>query len=95
MTTDAHLDCLDQLAAAATPPPWIKNNGQAGVITPRRKMLGLSNADAAFIATAREALPEMTAEVRRLRTVLAEVRDMTGDPALIQTIEAALGETAP
>lgn len=31
-------------------------------------------------------------EVGRLRQVLADVRDMTGDPAIIRTINNALGE---
>jgi hypothetical protein len=74
MTND-ELDTLDALAAAATPGPWEMGTGKAYNVLTLTEVLaeGLESADAAFIAAARDAVPALVAEVRRLREVTRPV----------------------
>lgn len=81
--TESELSALQALCDAATPGEWVRNETwglvDAGCIVetatargdPRLRIATLSGAgieaDAAFIAAARTALPALIAEVRRLR----------------------------
>ena len=61
MTID--LDELERLAAAATPGRWAHDREWVDALN----VLLPTEADAAFVAAARNALPDLIAEVRRLR----------------------------
>jgi hypothetical protein len=77
--TDERLSELDALADAATPGPWLDKHWHDDEEMPhtvvycgppgaRRRMVRFVNLDdAAFVAAARAAIPELVAEVRRLR----------------------------
>lgn len=70
---DLDLDHLQALADAATEGPWtaravypfLVEQGDAGFVS--TNLADSTAADAAFIAAARTAVPELIAEVRRLR----------------------------
>ena len=83
--TDAELDEIEARAAKASPGPWMKNGrthagwriddadpnrtGMVFLLTPTAIVPGDDNA--AFVAGARDDVPRLVAEIRRLR-VLAE-----------------------
>ena len=91
MSTPFDLDALEQLHAATTPGPWrqcrpcgVRRAGCDIVWAASNRELPLfggddvtcsTNADAAFIAAAHEAVPALIAEVRRLRRALERVRE--------------------
>jgi hypothetical protein len=78
--TDTELSEYEALAAAATPGPWRAERDHLGhwrITWPHsqnssilRKQKVFSDEDVAFIAAAREAVPALVAEVRRLREAL-------------------------
>jgi hypothetical protein len=78
--TDAELDALEKLAAAATPGPWtIQFTTMSTRVygPPESFVCGMPaiddptvEPDAHFIAAAREAVPALIAEVRRLRKLV-------------------------
>lgn len=74
--SDNDLNRLEALANAATPGPWEAENDcgtgiLSGMLGGRPRMMPFGDvwtfADAVFIAAARTAVPELIAEVRRLR----------------------------
>ena len=68
-TTEAlagYLDELERLCEAATPGPWTLDESESGLIGPHCEPI-VEACDALFIAAARDALPKLIAEVRRLR----------------------------
>ena len=75
MITEQELAGLESLAKAATPGPWTANcdyvNNTEGFVcntaTPE---------DADFVAAAREALPKLIAEVRRLQAIEAAASEI-------------------
>ncbi|WP_265560780.1 hypothetical protein [Streptomyces hygroscopicus] len=85
--TDQQLDEIDARAKAATPGPWCTDSWEiyqgteyeAGAEwigeTCRGRVEGLAQdrADAAFVAAARTDVPQLVAEVRRLRARVAEL----------------------
>ena len=84
--TDAELQHLKDLCAAATPGPWEASGdpqcdgGGICAATHGRFVLVLSDAtDAAFIAAAREALPKLIAEVERLERLTEDNGDWLSD----------------
>jgi hypothetical protein len=92
MTTQSlDLDAIEARAEAATPGPWTTDgweiyqgtgDGAPDLMrwvgeTCRADDYDGSRADAAFIAHAREDVPAMAAEIRRLRAELAEARTKT------------------
>lgn len=90
--TDEQLAEWERLAAAATPGPWeaiptvdadfatIKTRGKLGWMQYHEYDPGIDATDAAFVAAAREAVPALVAEVRRLREALRAVeRVVDGD----------------
>lgn len=80
--TEQQLADLDALAAAATPGPWeqIDSRAYSSGTGLQVCLCNETDADAAFIAAARTAVPALVAEVRRLRHELA--RAMTHAPRL-------------
>lgn len=85
--TEQELAELGALANAATPPPWeAENDVGTGILSamlgggPHMMAFGdvWTFADAAFIAAARTAVPELIAEVRRLRGLLEDCEPHIG-----------------
>jgi hypothetical protein len=78
--TDEELERLERLAAAATMSPW-QSSDDGGVFhqTARDGRLWVASCyeppDWPFIAAARDAVPRLCAEVRRLREVIADSAD--------------------
>ncbi len=72
------LDTLDALAAAATPGPWEMGTGKAYNVLTLTEVLaeGLESADAAFIATARDAVPALVATVRDRDAEVTRLREI-------------------
>lgn len=80
--TPAELATIEALANAATPGPWRVDRGDVvadepcvGVVGIAEVMGAREEADATFIAAARQAVPALVAEARRLRAELAELSD--------------------
>ncbi|MFN7185996.1 MAG: hypothetical protein ACK5VE_06490 [Alphaproteobacteria bacterium] len=75
--TEQELADLDALAAAATPGPWeqIDSRAYSSGTGLQVCLCNETDADAAFIAAARTAVPALVAEVRRLRGVVREAWD--------------------
>jgi len=86
--TDEQLSAIEQRAAAATPGPWASaSDSETGAlpiicgVTQYGEVQYLIDdvatlRDAAFIAHAREDVPALCAEVRRLRDLVAELEEM-------------------
>ena len=70
MTND-ELDRLAALAAAATPGPWINTLGRVHSADTTHIANGYED-DCEFIAAARDAVPALVAEVRRLRGLVRD-----------------------
>lgn len=75
--TAADLAAIEAQCAAATPGPWVHEGGRmlrckpGGDTVPAR-----TTEDARFIVSARTAVPRLLADVRVLRTALAEALDL-------------------
>ncbi len=72
--TELDLDAIEALANYATPGPWT-NDCYGRIVSPTIHVVRGQGgckiyADAEFIATARDAVPALVAEVRRLRAAL-------------------------
>jgi hypothetical protein len=114
--TDEELARIEALANAATPGKWQANAmhwGQADVTTPdaagdigingvrHSRIVDLTTfQNAFFIAAARDAVPALVAEVKRLRRIESLARDVLDDDSAsvrgysVRLLEAALdGET--
>lgn len=96
--TNEELTALDALCSAATPGPW--DNGAKGnetiVGSPDAEVCGTeSEADARFIAAAREAVPALIAALRAARDELAVDRRARAEQAEAQARRAMLGHTLP
>lgn len=108
--TPAELDALERLCEAATPARWRAgavekhhvfarhDEGLAG-LGGERVLLRMNEhfpheADAAFIAAAREAVPALIAEVRHLRTVVesARARFEVWTPETYAALQSALAK---
>lgn len=80
MKTEQELSILEALANAATPPPWdvheVPGYGYWDGDGFDGKFWDM--ADAAFIAAARTAVPELIAEVRRLYNLLERCKPYIG-----------------
>jgi len=81
--TDEELERIEQLCRAATPAPWksfIEGRDHWGgsdfIQASERdiELSGASHADQDFIASARQDVPRLVAEVRRLRDALAAMK---------------------
>ena len=99
--TDARLDELRSLADAATPEPWgcvndslsVKARGVTAVIVRRGGgwVWEQQEKNSQFIAAARDAVPELIAEVRRLLAELSErPSPVPVAPNAVRTLRAAL-----
>lgn len=80
--SEADLDRLDALAADATPGRWVPHADVREVVFTTdawRIARAESPADASFIAAAREAVPQLVAEVRRLRAAVEWALGMGDD----------------
>jgi hypothetical protein len=84
--TQAELDAADALANAATPEPWTPTTHEAtmndrsewrfgDLLKPKVFSAVVRQADAEFIAAARELVPRLVAEVRARDAVIEAVRD--------------------
>ena len=80
--TEAELDRIEQLCNAATPGPWKSfiegrdhESGSSFIRTmgPDIELSGASDSDQDFIASARQDVIDLVAEVRRLRAELGSV----------------------
>jgi hypothetical protein len=88
--TKEQLQGLKDLCSAATPGPWTihpdedcQYNDVYTIRNAKTYSIGEAlNTDAAFIAAARTALPELIAEVERLQSVWDEVLAITGTHAM-------------
>lgn len=76
--TEQELADLDALAAAATPGPWeqIDSRAYSSGTGLQVCLCNETDADAAFIAAARTAVPALVAEVRRLQRYEQVVQKM-------------------
>ena len=87
-----YLDEVDARVAAATEGPWVEANGTVMHST----FYGLApvTGNAEFIAHAREDVPTLLAEVRRLRALVAKPDpggcDVCGSPDFILTTPGAI-----
>lgn len=82
------LDVIDGRSKAATPGPWfqgregIRYENPRDIYSHREPIEGVStdipttDADAEFIVHAREDVPALVAEVRRLRCIVQDVREL-------------------
>lgn len=79
-TTALDLDAIEARANAATEGPWTAYPD--GFVWTKQPILGdpvsgsVELADAQFIAAARQDVPALVAEVRRLRAALGQIADM-------------------
>lgn len=69
--TENELKHLEELCAKATPGPWLRDG--SGYVFVKNIEIGNSSDNAEFIIAAREALPKLIAEVRRLQARLNEI----------------------
>jgi hypothetical protein len=83
--TEQELQEIEQRAAAATPGPWRKGIGNSSREVcsqwpaPCHLIVeGYNSDDLKFCAHAREDIPALVAEVRRLRAALEEIREKAG-----------------
>lgn len=85
--TEEQLAELEALAASATPGPWEAENdvGTGNLLAPLGGLPHMTAfaqvwtfGDAAFIAAARTSVPELIAEVRRLRALLEDCEPHIG-----------------
>ncbi len=94
--TVERLEELRSLAEAATPGPWATDDN---TITYEQGPVATANHlhDAAFIAVARQAIPELIREVWRLRGTLEDIRDSTrsNEWSLRRTATDAVGQRKP
>ena len=74
MINAEQLNAIKERAAKATPGPWYHNRHNE-ITTPNGARLAqtVTGLDAEFIATAREDVPALVAEVERLRAELADI----------------------
>jgi hypothetical protein len=86
MTDEEALARLEQLAAAAMPGPWVASDGLVEADGCRVADVGWGDVPGAeaghngeFIAAAREAVPALCAEVRRLRAENEKLRAVVGE----------------
>jgi hypothetical protein len=79
MLTLEDLQRIENMCNAATPAPWISliegrdhQSGSDFVMTPRGdfELTGASHADQDFIASARQDMPRLIQEVRRLQAIV-------------------------
>ena len=82
--TEAELIAIEARAELATPPPWVDEKGyrvrapnspfaeDGDVILETKHFVASSGNDCAFIAAARDDVPALIAEVRRLRGILID-----------------------
>ncbi|MCB9528623.1 MAG: hypothetical protein R3F65_16145 [bacterium] len=86
--TSAALDAIERRCEAATAGPWVAwvegrdhTSGSDFVQTAEQdiEMIGATPADHDFIAHAREDVPRLVAEVRRLRALLDGIEGEGGD----------------
>jgi hypothetical protein len=100
--TDAQLQEWQALADAATPGTWGK---EYSAVTANERIthiahadpMGNGEADAAFIAAARAAVPALLAEVQRLRAQNTALRDVLADvpiDAIMMLYDGAPTESA-
>lgn len=92
-----NLDAIRDRATAATPGPWVTGDrigleSWQAVLSPTGRMVGLDwdqsgKADAAFIASAREDVPTLLAEVDRLRARVAALEERQPAPVHVTTPE--------
>lgn len=80
--TDLDLDAIQARVEAATPGPWVHEDPgfHANRITSERGDIAytiVEEADGQFIIHAREDVPRMVAEIRRLRKII-ERQNLTG-----------------
>ena len=90
--TDIDIDKLEALERAATPAPWVYDDGIETdgdtQYRERPEIVGPFGADAArtddciFLAELRNAAPALIAEVRRLRAIEAAARKLTESESL-------------
>ena len=87
--TDAELDGIGARCAAATPGPWRSfiegrdhlggndfiQTGGTDDRSPDIELIGATRADQDFIAEARQDIPRLLAEVRRLRRLVGEAAE--------------------
>ena len=74
--TDDDLGCIESRANAASPGPWVFDERGAIIRGPEGRVAGSAmvlgfHENMEFIAAARDDVPELVAEVRRLREELA------------------------
>lgn len=76
--TPSELEAIEQRAAAASPPPWDSPfYWDRGAAEPgSRRGIAVEEVDADFIAHAREDVPRLLAEVRRLQAVERVAREI-------------------
>jgi hypothetical protein len=107
--TDEELARIEALANAATPGPWevrahddlFAVKGQSGWVASMDADTSAADAsNSEFIAAARDAVPALVAEVKRLRRIESLARDVLDDDSAsvrgysVRLLEAALdGET--
>jgi hypothetical protein len=98
------LDAIEERANAATPGPWLPYSEErwCGVVTGERGeevevMVGqaVSEADAEFVAHAREDVPALVTEVRRLSGYLSPFQPGDPDPTPNDSERGACGVEHP